>query len=99
MKFETSGRTLKAGPMEELSTINCDAFVAGVRSALMPDHEVIEVDLSDARFLDSRGISALVSLKKLLQPRQGIVRLLRPEGAVLRVLQLTQMDRLFEIVH
>ncbi len=53
------------------------------------------VDLSAVRYLDSAFLSALVRLRRRLP--QCPITLIVETPSVRRVLQLTQMDRLFEI--
>jgi len=56
------------------------------------------VDLTAVTFMDSTGIGALVSLLKTAASRGGRVCLLGPSDRVARVLQVTGLLPLFEIV-
>lgn len=56
------------------------------------------IDLSQADFLDSAGMAALVSALKQCRQRNGDVRLVTPQSeAVKRTLELTKFDRVFEM--
>lgn len=50
------------------------------------------VDLSATLFMDSSAIGALMSAAKLAQSNGGWVRLVSPQRAVRRILELTQID-------
>jgi anti-sigma B factor antagonist len=56
------------------------------------------VDLSAVPFLDSAGMSALVSLLKRARQAGGDVRLVWPQQeAARRILHLTKLDRVFDL--
>lgn len=56
------------------------------------------VDLSDVSFMDSAGLSALVSVLTRSRQAGGDVKLVWPtEEAALRILHLTKFDRVFDI--
>lgn len=57
----------------------------------------IVVDLGDVGFLDSTGLGVLVGALKRLKEQDGTLALVCPQGAVLRVLQITGLDRVFPI--
>jgi anti-sigma B factor antagonist len=97
MKLESTGRTLKISGLAELNASNASAFRERARAAILPEHEEVELDLSQTRFLDSSGLGALIALNKLMTSRQGHVRILNPVPAVQQILELTRMHRVFEI--
>jgi anti-sigma B factor antagonist len=98
MKVQVQGDTLSITGVKELAAVNFQAFRDQVRSALTEEHRFIEIDLSQAMFVDSCGLSALASLYKSVSGRQGTVRLLNPTPPVVQILELTRMHRIFEIV-
>ena len=56
------------------------------------------VDLSHATFIDSAGMSALVSLLKHSRQAGGTVALVKPtDPAAFRILTLTRFDQVFQI--
>ena len=66
---------------------------------LNDDGKNFVVDLSDAEFMDSAGMSALVSLLKRARQVGGDVILVKPtEAAAYRILTLTRFDQVFKIV-
>jgi anti-anti-sigma factor len=55
------------------------------------------LDLEAVEFIDSTGLGMLLSLLKEAHDAGGNVRLLHPSRAVLRLLQITGLERVFEI--
>ena len=55
------------------------------------------VDLSDVRFCDASGLGVLVDAHKRIQRRGGRLRLICPEGQVLRLIRITGLTRLLPI--
>lgn len=98
MKMEIEGDTLRVSAVKELGATNAIAFRNWVRDAMSLRQRNIEVDLSEATLIDSSGLGALVVLHKTVNSRQGLLRLLHPQPQVQQILELAQMDRLFEIV-
>lgn len=98
MKLESQGDTLRITDLAELGAANSNEVRDEARSALTASQKNIEVDLSQTSFLDSCGLGALIALHKTACDRSGTVRLLRPQPAVERVLELTRLHRVFEIV-
>lgn len=66
-----------------------DAMDAGAHTVVL--------DLPGVRLIDSTGLGMIVWLHKELHERGGRVRLAAPQPAVLRLLELTSMDRLIRI--
>jgi anti-sigma B factor antagonist len=98
MKVQVEGDTLTITGIKELAAANSQSFRNQVRSALKEDHRNIEIDLSQTMFVDSCGLSALISLHKAANSRHGCIRLLNPTPPVYQILELTRMHRIFEII-
>ena len=58
---------------------------------------VVVVDLGGTDFIDSSGLSALVSGLKALRENEGALYLCRPRPQALTALRLTMLDRVFPI--
>ena len=58
----------------------------------------LDVDLSDAKYIDSSGLATLVEGLKRSRNQGRNFRLVAPSEAVLRVLRLARLDNLFTIV-
>ena len=69
-----------------------------VRAALKPETTGLELDLSDAKFIDSSGLGALIALQKTMAMRHGVLRIVNPTSTVVQVLELTRLHRVLEIV-
>lgn len=69
-----------------------------IRAGLPPACKKLALDFASQKTIDSRGLGLLVALHKTLRSRDGQVRLCQPTPAVLNVLAMTRLDRIFEIV-
>jgi len=96
--LQVQGDTLSIGGVKELNAANASSFREQVRAAMSESLRNIEIDLSQATFLDSCAVGALISLYKTACTRHGLVRLVNPATAVQKILELTRLHRLFEIV-
>ena len=82
----------------DLNASNVGAFREKARASLEGEHTRIDVDMSRTTFVDSSGLGALISLHKMMTARGGSVRLLYPMPAVLQLIELTRMHRIFDVV-
>jgi anti-sigma B factor antagonist len=98
MKVEIRGDVLSIGEIEQLGAGDCQAFREQVNRAWSEDLKQIEVDLSRTTYLDSCGLGALIALYKTASLRNGKVRVINPSPRVQRLLDVTRMHRVFEIV-
>lgn len=98
MRLMVDGDTISIGEIQELGAENCQAFRDRVYSALPSECRNIVVDLSKTDYVDSCGLGALISLRKMASSRQGTVRLVNPTPRVQLLFDVTRMHRLFEIV-
>lgn len=99
MNLENKGETLSITGLQELRADNCDIFRRRIKDALNDGQRIIEIDLSQTRFVDSSGLGALISLYKTTGQRNGLVRLLNPTPRVRKIFEITRTHRIFEIVH
>jgi anti-anti-sigma factor len=76
----------------ELDISNADHLVETLVEPLRTGGDVL-LDVSDLRFIDSSGVRALVQTAISLEGRGRLV-LRRPQGPVLRVLDLMGLDKL-----
>jgi anti-sigma B factor antagonist len=59
---------------------------------------VAVIDMSDVSYIDSTALACFIRLKKRMSAHgPGVVRILRPQTQVRRVLELTQLDQIFEL--
>ena len=98
MKIENLGTSLCISEIRELTAVNSANFRDEVSAALPSSPSVIEIDLSETRFVDSSGLGALFALYRATAQRNGVtLRLLNPRPEIRQLLELTQMQQLFEI--
>lgn len=98
-RIDSDGATLRVSGIQELNAANAAVFRDQVRGALSTEHNQLDLDFADLRFLDSSGLGALIALHKTLAARQGLVRILSPQPHVVQVLELTRMHRIFELIN
>ena len=98
MKVDCTADSLTITELKELGATNAKAFKQQVSASMTEAHKIVEIDLSQADYLDSCGIGALIPLHKVTQQRNGVVRLINPTPPVQLILELTRMHRIFEIV-
>jgi anti-anti-sigma factor len=99
MRTQTQGNTLIVSDFTELTTNDGMRRREYIRQSLTDAHTILDVDLSQVRFLDSHGISVLISLHKTMCQRGGKMRLLHPQPAVFQILQLLSLGEVFEIIN
>ena len=99
MKIQNSNpRTLTVGGLTELVAANAMQMRDDIRAMLNPTHTTLELDLSSVSFLDSSSLGMLISLNKTMRARNGAVRLLKPGPRACQILEMTRLNRVFEIV-
>jgi anti-anti-sigma factor len=95
---------VRTGTFVRLSVRGCDAIdsanAARVKVealALLRDDPDVIVDLTGVEFIDSAGVGVLVGLFKSARSRGGRMRVCGLTSGVRSVLELIQLDRIFEI--
>lgn len=100
MNVET--RKLETGeivvlPKGRLDARTSLAFKQELRSIAEAKPSVVVVDLAGVDFIDSSGLSALVSGMKAVRQNGGMLNLSSPRQQALTALRLTLLDRVFPI--
>jgi anti-sigma B factor antagonist len=99
VKIETLGECLCISEIQELTAVNSAGFREDVQSALAGSPTVVELNLSQTRFMDSSGLGALFALYRFTAHKNSVIlRLVNPKPEIQQLLELTQMQQLFEIV-
>lgn len=99
MKIEYEGDRLSVSEIKELTAVNSSNFRDEISAVLKKSTMVIEIDLSETLFMDSSGLGALFALYRSTIKHEGMaLRLLNPMPEIEQLLELTQMQLLFEIV-
>jgi anti-sigma B factor antagonist len=84
---ETPGRYALVG---ELDLASAPALVAAVEPAIEGGAEQLVFDLEELSFIDSTGISALITISGRLGERG--LRVVRPQPSVARILRLVRAE-------
>lgn len=88
--------------LRDLSAAGAQDLRSAVGTAIAPDLEHIEIDLSATDRVDCSGVGALVSLYQTankINLNGGVtLRLLNPRPSVRQMFELTRTHHLFEIV-
>jgi anti-sigma B factor antagonist len=81
----------------ELDALSCPEL-RPVLDALVEDgKQVITVDLSELRLIDSSGVGAMVSLYKRVRAKGGEVRFVGVTAQPLVIFKLLRLDRAFQL--
>ncbi|HKS38782.1 MAG TPA: STAS domain-containing protein [Verrucomicrobiae bacterium] len=98
MRTIPKGETLSVVGVKELHAASWNVIVDEItRQFGWNGTRTIELDLSEATFIDTRGLAALIVLNRAAQKRNGQLRLLNPSQKARRILERTRMDRLIPI--
>jgi Anti-anti-sigma regulatory factor (antagonist of anti-sigma factor) len=99
MKIARNEDVLTVSGIDQLAMSNEDFFQRAISSALPPALKHVDIDLSETRFLDCRGVAVLIGLRNRVQRQyDGVTfRLLNPGLAIRRIFELTQLDAVFQI--
>jgi anti-anti-sigma factor len=92
---------LRCAALRDLTSTTAPAFrqiLDQTLSARPTGWDILELDLSGAKLVDSVGLNLLVGAVKLAQGRGAKVRILTGHPMVLRILTFTRLDRHAEIV-
>ena len=84
--------------IRELDQPNALRILRSVNAALTNKVKIVVIDLSQTAFLDSHGVGALIALRNMMGRRGGAVCLFNPSPFVERVLDLTRLHRVLDIV-
>ncbi len=68
-----------------------------LEKALHESQQKIVIDLTDAKHICSTALGVLVSMKRRLRRNNGDIKLAVDEGDVKNLLQITMLDRVFEL--
>jgi anti-sigma B factor antagonist len=76
---------------------NAQEARAALRRLVEQGHHRLVLDLGKVEFVDSSGLSVLVSTLKAVTPHQGGVVLLSPSNGVRSLIELTRLHQVFAI--
>lgn len=82
----------------ELSLRSGAEIKASVAAELENGARQFVFDFKATEFIDSAGLGALISMLNIVHARDGTVRLMRLNDDMRRLLHLTKLDTLFDVV-
>jgi len=88
--------TAVAVPVDELDAGNVSEFKRDIAPVLLPNTKLV-LDLARVRFIDSSGLGAMLSCLRLLNSKNGDLKLCTPSGQVRGALELVRLHRIFDI--
>jgi len=80
-----------------LSGANAPEFKNRIREIIKAGKSRIILDMADVTFIDSSGLSALISGLKYAREAGGFLRLVALQDQAFKVIKLMLLDRVFEI--
>ncbi|GLX08826.1 anti-sigma-B factor antagonist [Microbispora sp. NBRC 16548] len=81
-----------------LDYTNAERLRQDVEAALGEEHRELVLDLSGVNFCDSTGIRILLSVRKLIQERNGAVTLASLNARLARIFRVTGLISAFVVV-
>ena len=97
MNLTVTDETMKIDGLTRISAENYREIIDTARARLPQKAKLIEVNLSQVSFIDSQGLSTLIALKKTISANGGRIVLTQPTRVVEQILEITQLNRIFEI--
>jgi anti-sigma B factor antagonist len=82
---------------EEVDLANAALLQEALAEAAGPGQALVVVDMSRTRFCDSAGLNALVAANRRARAEGGEVRLVVTGESVIRIFQLTGVDRVVPV--
>lgn len=100
MKIENTGLALHVSDIPEIHAVNAATFRDQIRAELSDGCALVEIDLSQTRFVDESGLGALFAINRMarMKNRTMTMRLVNLRPGVQELFELVKMHNLFEIV-
>ena len=83
----------------EIDLFTTPEFKEAVARALSRDADAVVVDLTGATFIDSSSLGVLIGAHRRLTRRDGRLVVACDQPAILKVLRVTGLDGVFDVVH
>ena len=93
---EINERTVKIAIIGEIDIFNITSIREKL-TQLTDGYSVVEIDLKDLKFIDSTGLSMLIGLVRDLKGKNGNVVLISPKPQVMKLLETTGLNTVFEV--
>ncbi|MEG0494649.1 MAG: STAS domain-containing protein [Eubacterium sp.] len=79
----------------DISTV--EVFQNPIQEMIEGDDKQIYLDVTDLKYIDSTGIGILIELRKESIVKKQEIILINPQKNVMKLLQLTGVDKIFNI--
>ena len=93
LTVEVQGDTATIGLVGEVDSIASLELRAALLGALDGGATSLAFDCSELTFIDSAGLSVLIEAHQQAQMRWGKVTILRPSASLVRMLEITGLDK------
>jgi anti-sigma B factor antagonist len=84
-------------PQGDLQAETIGSFQSQTDELLKTGIHYFVIDFSSVKFIDSSGLAALVRLYKRVRIGEGDIRLAEVPTAIMKILELTRLSRVFDI--
>lgn len=95
-RFE--GRATVIGVAGELDILTVSKLIARLDDAIRRRHGDLVIDLSEAEFIDSMGLHALLNVQRRLIRQARRLSVICPPGAVRNAIELARLDQALGVV-
>jgi anti-sigma B factor antagonist len=101
MLIKTESINVENGILVTIVSENIDAgnvaeFKTKIHSHL-ENNELVIVDMSELKFVDSSGLGAMLSCLRIMNDKKGALRLIKLNKPVIALFELVRMNRIFSI--
>lgn len=96
-EVEPRGGALVVRPHGRLGEVEAHQFERDLLGLIERGSVRLVLDLSDVSFVTSTGLGVFMVAHKRVKPRQGYVRIVRPQPLVRQILEITKLIKLFGI--
>ena len=93
LSVEVQGDTATIGLIGEVDSTSSPEVRAAVLGALDGGATSLTFDCAELTFIDSAGLSVLIEAHQQAQLRWGKVTVLRPSASLVRMLEITGLDK------
>ena len=97
IKFESHNFSDIVELPERLSMAQASSIREGLHELVEQGHSNLILDLAKVNFMDSSGLSVLLSARKSVTQKNGQVVLLSPSAEARLLIELTRLNEVFDI--
>lgn len=98
LKEEKNGEKFFLRAEGEIDIYTCTKLKEKIYTILDTGAKDLAVDLSQVTYIDSTGLGVFIGVLRNLKEKGGSMELLNPTPRVEKVLRITGLDRVFDVV-